>query len=185
MRHHAFSLASALSLLLCAATCALWVRSTAMKTGDRLGWTKVAGEHGRRAELSSVDGHIAYVHDTATTPFISAGYADAPGAGWEHGDPEYIGHKMDAYTYNDEGDRHEWGHLGVYVATWNNGCMRVSVEDGVLALITAPLPALWIILRLRLLFRPKPGCCPTCGYDLCATPNRCPECGAVPADIRP
>jgi len=47
------------------------------------------------------------------------------------------------------------------------------------ALLTVILPAVWITHWLLRVTQVKAGHCPTCGYDLRATPGRCPECGAV------
>lgn len=47
-----------------------------------------------------------------------------------------------------------------------------------LAGIFASIPAAALVRRLRRQRVVREGCCLTCGYDLRATPLRCPECGA-------
>jgi hypothetical protein len=55
----------------------------------------------------------------------------------------------------------------------------------VLILGTLVLPALWLVRTGRAIKsrreRKRKGLCLSCGYDLRVSPERCPECGAVPA----
>jgi hypothetical protein len=60
--------------------------------------------------------------------------------------------------------------------------MRVGVPLWFIALVAAFLPGLWLraaLISRRQLSCTRSGCCVTCGYDLRASRQRCPECGAV------
>src|SRR3954471_20038029 len=53
------------------------------------------------------------------------------------------------------------------------------------ALLFAIAPIYWLLFapHRRRAKRAKLGLCPTCGYDLRASPDRCPECGRVAATL--
>src|SRR5688500_1589106 len=62
----------------------------------------------------------------------------------------------------------------------------VAVPFWALVLVSTPLPALWLRRRVRVRRLKRAGLCPACGYDLRATPNRCPECArGVTSVVRP
>ena len=56
-----------------------------------------------------------------------------------------------------------------------------AVPHWVPAVGFAVLPAAWLVRRFRRSRALKRGLCTACGYDLRASPGRCPECGAAAA----
>jgi hypothetical protein len=62
-----------------------------------------------------------------------------------------------------------------------------QVPHWAVALCLAVAPAYWIVVvpkRRRQQKRSLAGFCLNCGYDLRATPNRCPECGTIPSETK-
>ena len=66
---------------------------------------------------------------------------------------------------------------GVYLQ--NNRLRHLKAPFWAIALLAATPPAAWAFLRVRRSRRRLIGLCPVCGYNLRATPDRCPECGTV------
>ena len=60
----------------------------------------------------------------------------------------------------------------------------VAIPMWSIVVATVILPAARAARRLRSHRWRRVGGCPSCGYDLRATPDRCPECGTVPEKSR-
>ncbi len=81
--------------------------------------------------------------------------------------PAVVWHAGSSLIYDHAANRlggHWWG---LTVPVWP------------IVILTAVAPTVWLRRRRR---HPA-GHCPTCGYDLRATPDRCPECGHAPAGV--
>jgi hypothetical protein len=181
MKRRLFTLLSALSLLLFVAVVVLWVRS--YRLTDSLAWP---GDDGWRS-VGSASGYMV----------LQLNSEDAPPRTANDGWPRY--QRMGAYTaphyavaYGPvrPGDAFvdwELGDAGWYTVRNVNGVRSVTgvAPFWCIALATALPPLSWLGVRLRSHVRQRrerrPGLCPSCGYDLRATPDRCPECGRAAA----
>jgi hypothetical protein len=203
IKRHLFSFSAAVSLVLCLATAALWVRSSSvidMLFFDR--WARhtvtaydadMSRKHGYEADvtlrnhrfrLASWRGALVldylyqssgYSWDRMKSAGLDRPSVEGPRYGYSR---ERIGiASMHYVTYGQQ-----WSGLG-----FRGGKITRSATDFlrfwcipmyVPVVATAFLPTAW--LRRHVRRRSRAGSCMRCGYDLRATPDRCPECGALP-----
>ena len=191
MKRCLFNLLMVLSLLLCVAVMALWVRSTivsdvvcATRDGDILQTYTLRTLRGGfqfeayRRELRRPHpwlSHASWEWETMNpqgqplwTPPLREGLFD-----YLHLRPVPPPGALDSPSLTVRADRAD---DGLYVNTWRGAvapywplCAAAAVAPAVRLLATIRLP-----LRGR---GHQDGLCPRCGYDLRATPDRCPECG--------
>jgi 4-amino-4-deoxy-L-arabinose transferase-like glycosyltransferase len=175
MRRRLFTLVSALSLVLCVATCVLWARSVGHV--EYVFWSSP----GHMAEMKNPDGVLGLIltRDSLLYPIWSS--ASGP-YGWAFERPPMA--NRDRSSLSTE-SFNRWGFGFHWVKTrlggaWRFGGRRLLIlylPFWVPVLLTAIMPACWATKAFRHSRRKHFGLCPTCGYDLRATPDRCPECG--------
>lgn len=66
---------------------------------------------------------------------------------------------------------------------WDQDLLRVPLWPAILLLLG--FPTTWFVLRRRIETKGDRAHCVACGYDLRATPDRCPECGREERQSRP
>jgi hypothetical protein len=197
MRRHVLNLLTGLSLLLFIAIVVMWARS--YRVYDALGqWyrhTDATDYGGRRVEtrlvmtfggVESVNGTLGFgayrweqaKHSVATFAMEWEPVPDVDRLGVERVVPV----ARPAGVAFGSADTTVRGGLGFYFLTspqWPvaGGLRAVDIPYDLLALLAAAGPACRYALAARRRRRRRLGLCPRCGYDLRASPGRCPECG--------
>ena len=169
MKRGTLNVLTALSLLLLVAVVALWVRG--QQHYDAVQWESA----GRGISLSSALGCLEF---EATRPPLNIDPADGMHVS------RYIGHLPAVARQKFTPPLRELGirRLDYTVNFGGSAVMRVAgvrVRAATPAALFAVLPALRLSCVLRDRRRGRHGLCPACGYDLRASPGRCPECGTA------
>ena len=171
VRGKLFKLAAVLSLLLCAATVAAWVESYSIQR--ELIWNStidfdLVSNHGlfrvARWDWFARNGgkwHRQPYNEVGVFSCETRSYTGGDAVSPAQGPSWRVGFGEDHHPFGDGVEQRHW----VTLPYWFLAC----------ALGACPALRAWRIMHNA---RRVPGSrCRTCGYDLRATPDRCPECG--------
>src|SRR5258707_9945880 len=183
MLQRLFTFLSALSLLLSLATCMLWVRSYGLSDQLAWGYRSVESAQGYvMLGISRYSGMKGGVRNDSQAVRYARGPAHAKYPDWETSI-----FFLEGPINHESGERNfswERGGFAWYENRERNGDLNAVgfAPFWCFAGATAVLPLGWTVaLWSRHRWR-KAGICFYCGYDLRATPDRCPECGAMPSE---
>jgi hypothetical protein len=177
MKRRLLNYLTALSLLLCVAVVGLWVRSYSCR--DRFMFTSMPG----RAIIRTPRGHLAFGLS------LGGDWSSEWGIQFKHGaPPEDPTQLVDDFLNASE---YPFTLLTGCGFTWLNSAGQsysgfrsfyvLVIPCWSACVVFSTLPAIFVIRRLVSRAAVQKHHCRECGYDLCATPDRCPECGAVAA----
>jgi hypothetical protein len=180
VRRRLLDLLTALSLLLRVAVCVMWVRSYWVH--DMLRWTRAddAGRlrYGWYREVESGRGHFAWACNAEVYERVAVTPAEAarPVGRWQR-DGWQRGRARSPAAGWSRRPNLPWGFHFAWVTSPHTVRREGRVAHWAIAIPAAALPA-WRLVRSRRRMSP-PGLCHRCGYDLRATPGKCPECGTL------
>jgi hypothetical protein len=202
MRRRLFNLAAAVSLVLCVAVVLLWFRSYSV--GLELSWSKRAfyAPTAKDIQYARQEGYgaVSVVNGIGKSASFSRGiftYAQFQQhdviSVWdelfwrkEARNPHWVWVQFAPDRPAVSAATSMWSRSGFAYHAQRDGTptgnprVWVSVPIWVFVIASAILPVSRLITYCCHRSRLRRGACPRCGYDLRATPDRCPECGTVP-----
>jgi hypothetical protein len=174
MKRRLFNLLAIASLVLFVIACMFWLAGRKRiegysELGERFGWRVYAGGGRVVAMWYFGDDRTVMVPRPYTRERLPLGYRAV----------------LDA---RQPGADIDFGYAGFRFVRRRSGLSNwmVAAPYWFLCLVFACLPAWRAVAERRRLVRERRqrrGLCPRCGYDLRATPGKCPECGQTPAGV--